>query len=463
MAWHEPNLESPVDCVETCTFSKFIGVFLLTVIPVITVFCIDIIGGFGSVDPTEHAMLYLAGIFFSLLMAGCELYLTEINQSAYHVWRYWQLNEIYYWIIPKHIPLYLSASAIVSNNPFVIEHINGDKPLPRDEDLPALIPNSETVIAGNDRLILLFSTLLEKLSASSVQDKSVSHIFVNTAVELDEFTHSALKRILSASRYAHFQQLSFCCQPDYNQQIEDIKSQNELALIFTLLHYSTESQEENEMGSVSLLSPHYDANAVGLFPAMPFSMENYQEDIDQLLRVQQQPNTALKLLCISKSQLIEPGKVHQSLGQKELNLLSESVHSGTLNFHEIAGEHDDLSVFLLLASLSLSQYQQDSMLIFYRVNESTYCQSIGKQPSGREVAPPDIPAFIFPAGSLISGFAALSGALLVGMLLQWHVDHIILLTIVAVGALLVVSLVLMTINLIWTNRRWWPVFVSRRR
>ncbi|MER5081697.1 hypothetical protein [Providencia stuartii] len=464
MAWHEPNLDSPISWMKTILFSQIFSLLLLMAAPIAAVFVMDVTGVLGITNSTECVMWYFGGGIIALFMVGGVLFVVEMNHSAYYAWQYWQQNEIYHWVIPKHTPIYLLESAVVSNNPFVIEHINGDKPLPRDENLPALLPNSDTVISGSDRLILLFSILLEKLSVPSAQDGAVSHIYVNTAVEVDEFTKLTLKTILSASPYSQYKHLSFCCQPDYNQQVEEIKSQKEFALVFTLLHYSTESQEENEMGSVLLLSPQYEDNAIGLFPAMPFSMENHEEDIDQLLRVQQQPNTSLKLLCTSESEIIETDKIHQCLVQKELNLLAERVHSGTLNFSDIVGEHGDLSIYLLLATLPLSHYQQDSVLVFYRVNEKVYCQSVGKQPSVREGnISSNKPELALPTGSCFLGFAALLGVFFIGILLGLHVNNMIFLTAVAVLTLFMVSIGLMIINQIYINQRWWPVFLSRCR
>ena len=454
MAWREPNLESPIEWMETRSFIHTFALLLIVIVIIGAVVVMDVTGKFDTLSLIERVMWYLGAGSVALVIIGCVLFIVEINHSAYSVWQYWRWHEQYHWLAPKHIPLYLLESAVISNNPFVVELINGDKPLLRDEDLSALIPDSESVIAGNDRLILLFSMLLEKLSVPLDNQKSVNHIYVNTAVEVDEFTQSALKTILSTSHYAHYQQISFCCQPDYNQQIEDIKSQKGLAMVFTLLHYSTESQEENEMGSVLLLSPHYEANALGLFPAMPFSMETYEGDIDQLLRVQQHSNTSLKLLCLTERHGVEASLLHQRLGGKEVNLLSEPIHAGTLNFHEIAGEHGDLSVYLLLASLSLSQYRQDSVILFYCVNEQRYCQIN---------IPPNQPEPIFPAGSLILGFSALLGGFLMGLVLNWYEDNVVLFVFIPVLLLLVISIGLMFMGQVWIHRRWWPVFSLRQR
>ena len=464
MTWRESNLESPVNRLETTTLGQICFLLLLAVVPVSVIFVMDICGKINTISPSERAMAYLSGACVSLLLVGIKLFMDEINHSVCSLWQYWKQHEIYRWSRPKYIPVYLSASAVISNNPFLIAHINGDRPLPRDENLSALVPDSETVIPGSDRLIFLFSILLEKLSVSSEQEKSIGDIYINTAVEVDAFVQLRLKTLLSTSRYSHYQNLLFCCQPDYNQQIEEIKSQKQSALVFTLLHYSTESQEENEMASVLLLSSQYDENAVGLFPAMPFSMELHEEEIDRLLRVQQQPNSSLKLLCTSKNQIIEAGKVHQCLGKKDLNLFSDPIHAGTLHFSEIAGDHGDLSVYLLLASLSASYYQQESVLVFYPVNEKLYCQSIGKQPSGRGVAAlsPN-PEFGPPVSALFLGIAALLSTLLVGVKFEWYVNNLILLSVIAVLVFFIATIGLIIVSHIYINWRWWPVFLSRLR
>lgn len=464
MAWRESNLESPVRRLKTTTSGKICFLLLLVVAPVTVIFAIDICGKMNAISPSERTMAYLSGACVSLLMVGIKLFMDEINHSVCSLWQYWKQHEIYRWSRPKYIPVYLSASAIIANNPFLIALINGDRPLPRDDDLPALVPDSETITPGSERLIFLFSTLLEKLSVSSAQEKSVSDIYINTAVKVDAFVSLRLKTILSTSRYSHYQNLLFCYQPDYNQQIEEIKSQKQAALVFTLLYYSTESQEENEMASVLLLSSQYEDNALKIFPAMPFSMAQHKEDIDQLLRVQQQPNSSLKLLCTAKNKIIDAGKIHQCFGEKNLHLFSEPIHAGTLHFAEIAGEHGDLSVYLLLASLFSSHYQQESMLVFYPVNEKLYCQSIGKQPSERKaVLPPANPEFCPPVSVLFLGLAALLSTLLMGVQLEWHMNNLALLSMTAILIFFISTIGLIIISHIYINWRWWPVFLSRLR
>jgi len=464
MAWRESNLESPVCRRETTTLSQICFLLLLAVVPVTVIFVMDISGKLNVISPAKQTIAYLGGASVSLLLVGLKLFRGEINHSVCSLWQYWKQHEIYRWGRPKYIPVYLSGSAVIANNPFLLAHINGDRPLPRDENLPVFVPGSETIVPGSDRLIFLFSTLLDKLSVSSEQEQSVSDIYINTTVEVDAFVQLRLKTLLSTSRYSHYQKLLFCCQPDYNQQIEEIKSQKESALVFTLLHYSTESQEENEMGSLLLLSSQYDDNAVRLFPAMPFSMAQHEEDIDQLLRVQQQPNSSLKLLCTAGNQIIEAVKVHQCLGKKDLYLFSDPVHAGTLHFSEVAGDHGDLSVYLLLASLSLSHYQQESVLVFYPVDGNLYCQSVGKRPSEREVRiPPRNPEFGLPASALFLGLAALLSILFVGMQFEWHVNNPTLLTLSALLVLFITTIGVIIASHIYIHWRWWPVFLSRLR
>lgn len=461
MAWPALDIESPLEWKKVA-IKRILSFFTFIIsMPLLLFWLVKRDYWLAYLTTTEGAIFYSTIFLSTLFIVSIYLFYIEINNKCYLSWKYWQADAVDDWLIPKHTPLYLLSSAVISNNDHLVDNINGLSQIQEDDEKNPLIPSSENVISGNDRFVFIFEQLLNELTQYSMKVKNGFDIYINSASEIPSFVQSSIKKQLKRSLFSHYENLLFIESPDYNQQLDSIKTKQKIALIFTINYYSSKSQEENEIGSGLLLSPFHDNKALKIFPPMPFSMENHQNDIDQMCQVQQQPNQSLTLICASEFENSDLDKVLIYIESKGISLVTEQCHAGRISIEQYIGKHPNFSPYHMLATLNASQFKTQSLWLFYSMSNALFCHAIGTSNSYKDSDIENIPKLVFPSGCLLFSLFLTLLYIIYSFIDPTQKIDSFMFSLISTSILLSSFIIPLILFQLYINLFWWPTFLIK--
>lgn len=352
----------------------------------------------------SHDGVILSSVIFliSLLLLSSYTLFWEIKKTLYIYWCFWQADLLTKWIKLKQDKLYLIYSNIISNNSSIISNFNNENTFEKTKSNNKLIDLERENIVGEERVFYIVKLLTNSIKDIKISKNENHLIIINSLFEQSDFIKNKLESFFD--NYLNNYEIIFQKKPDYSKQLNLIRSKKVTTFIFSINNYSLSTNEENEFASLIILSYNQGKGFLKLFQPMPFNMDNIDESIKTMTLIQQQSNKDIKQVNFIDIEEVNSSNILIKLrNEKSYQLSLESYPQGYF-FNEYIDNYKELSIYHLVALISLSKFRKNSQLLFYKLDGIYYCQTIGTKKSYIKNHYANIPKSSFPIGTVLVVF-----------------------------------------------------------
>lgn len=390
-------------------------------------------------------------LLFILFLFSIYTLLWEVKKTLYIHWCFWQADLLTQWVSEKQKNIYLIQSLIISHDPLIISKFHNENKTNQDDYNKGLIDLEKENVTGEDRVISIFNKLISSIDKESIDKKGVSFI-INSLSEQSDYVKNRITSLLNDLDINV--NLFFETNPNYTEQLNEIINKEEKTFIFSINYYSINIKEDDELASLLVFSPNKNEKSLKLFRPMPFSMEEIGKNIETIRFIQQQENKEIQFVNFIDIDKNNASDIFFTLRSHKETQLSFEEHAQGYFFNDNIGDYKSLSIYHFLALINLSRHQHDSQYLFFKSNDSVYCQTIGIKEKYIDNYYKNIPNQPVPIGTLLISFFVFLSIIIYHLFYQINFDNrnAIIASIVFIFITLLISLIKkLYINLCWKS------------